>query len=396
MVSERINGDAARILTSLCYLFLEIKIGKIMYAGELGQTTAVSREEQLGSMGTSTLKKVYFEDVSVSTDEFSFSKGADPLASMLITRSMSRHSSGGQDKESESSEEEPDPPLPMAALIGKQELVLKFQELNQYGLPRAIEEIELSLGGLMLHLYPHQIHTLTEIISALSVPKPEDLEEDHREQFIKRHKEKVSKNLESLLQKSMYQGSSGFAQKGWSNHDQMDMSCDFQPALSGPLGTSGGSLEGSFGNVPPPEIKPRILIKLVSLSAVILERDLNVAKLGGESTKSLAMTAMRAAAFNYFTGDFKVGFAANESANRLDSLHKEMLDHCRTSNVAIAATMIQLVHEEGSTISSTAGKDVSMFVNVSARQLSVKEVLYDDPLSDDPTEIVDLLKFENR
>ena len=33
----------------------------------------------------------------------------------------------------------------------------RFSELNQYGLPRAVDEVELNLGTLKLHAFPHQV-----------------------------------------------------------------------------------------------------------------------------------------------------------------------------------------------------------------------------------------------
>ena len=38
--------------------------------------------------------------------------------------------------------------------------VLRFTELNQYGLPRAVGEVEMSLGTLKLHVFPHQVEKL--------------------------------------------------------------------------------------------------------------------------------------------------------------------------------------------------------------------------------------------
>ena len=52
-----------------------------------------------------------------------------------------------------------DPPLRLAILAGRQELVLKFTEMNQFGLPRAVDtgRIEVGLGRLSFHIYPHQV-----------------------------------------------------------------------------------------------------------------------------------------------------------------------------------------------------------------------------------------------
>ena len=53
--------------------------------------------------------------------------------------------------------ENTDPPLLFASLAGRQELILKFTEMNQFGLPRAVDEVEIGLGRLSLHIFPHQV-----------------------------------------------------------------------------------------------------------------------------------------------------------------------------------------------------------------------------------------------
>ena len=65
-------------------------------------------------------------------------------------------------------------PLQLASLTGRQELVIRFSETDQFGLPRCIEEVELNLGGICFHVYPHQIHTLVEIINAITVTSKND------------------------------------------------------------------------------------------------------------------------------------------------------------------------------------------------------------------------------
>ena len=63
-----------------------------------------------------------------------------------------------------------DPPLLLATLDGKQEIVMRFTEMNQFGLPRAVDEIDIGLGQLKFHIYPHQVHILSEIAAAVTVP----------------------------------------------------------------------------------------------------------------------------------------------------------------------------------------------------------------------------------
>ena len=47
---------------------------------------------------------------------------------------------------------------------------MRFTEMNQFGLPRAVDEIEIGFGHLKFHIYPHQVHILTEIANAVTVP----------------------------------------------------------------------------------------------------------------------------------------------------------------------------------------------------------------------------------
>ena len=57
-------------------LALEVKIGKIIYAGELGSNNQTNQ----GNMNITSVKKVFFEDVSFNSDEFTFSKDTiDPM-----------------------------------------------------------------------------------------------------------------------------------------------------------------------------------------------------------------------------------------------------------------------------------------------------------------------------
>ena len=50
--------------------FLNIKVGSLKYQGE-----GIEDNLQPAQMTSSTLKKIFFEDVTVRTDEFSFQRG---------------------------------------------------------------------------------------------------------------------------------------------------------------------------------------------------------------------------------------------------------------------------------------------------------------------------------
>jgi len=146
---------------------LELQVGRIVYSGETG---AVQQQEQFS---TSTVRKIFLEDISLLTDEFSLVSTFSPCTSLHGSKYTSRspnkerRDSGGSDDSSdtihdnidisESVKDDIDPPLKLATLAGRQELVLKFTEMNQFGLPRAVDEVEIGLGRLSFHLYPHQM-----------------------------------------------------------------------------------------------------------------------------------------------------------------------------------------------------------------------------------------------
>ena len=45
-------------------------------------------------------------------------------------------------------------------------MILRFTELNQYGLPRAVGEVEMSLGTFKLHVFPHQVGKINLVFNA--------------------------------------------------------------------------------------------------------------------------------------------------------------------------------------------------------------------------------------
>ena len=126
---------------------VELKVALIIYSGEFGQDKEELETEQ--TIRDKNVKKLYLEDVALYTDEFSFRETAKEsmMASMLRRESAEE----GGDRDS-------DVPLPLqlASLAGKQEVVLIFTETNEFGLPRAVREVEMNLGGVLVHAYPHQ------------------------------------------------------------------------------------------------------------------------------------------------------------------------------------------------------------------------------------------------
>ena len=101
---------------------------------------------------TSTLKKVCVEGIQLLTDEFSFGPGRYKSSTGSSSEDDEDDDDDGMAPRRDGSE-----PLPVACLTGRQELVIRFSETNQFGLPRSLEEVELNLGGVCLHMFPHQV-----------------------------------------------------------------------------------------------------------------------------------------------------------------------------------------------------------------------------------------------
>ena len=125
---------------------------------------------------------------------------------------MARSSVGSHNDDD--SDENDVKPLVLASLMGKQELVLRFVDTDHFGLPRSIEEVEFNLGPCVIHAYPHQIHTLIEIMSAFANSNNDSLSDqnllNHHLNSAKDHQSEFMQNpnvrfgLESMLQESMY------------------------------------------------------------------------------------------------------------------------------------------------------------------------------------------------
>ena len=131
-------------------LALEIKVGTIMYAGDHASTAANSPKafkDKHGKktttkakvVGEKSVKKIFFEDVSIYSDEFEFRKHSHSTSRSFRSTKESEGSGGGADdsreleeeedeggvrrgSESESEEPLPEAPLQLASLVGKQEL----------------------------------------------------------------------------------------------------------------------------------------------------------------------------------------------------------------------------------------------------------------------------------
>jgi len=375
---------------------LELQVGKIVYSGEAG---SLQQQEQFS---TSTIRKVFLEDISLSTDEFSLVSNISPCTSMQDSRYNSirkdRRESVGSNESSETihdDKNEPkddlDPPLRFATLSGRQELVLKFTEMNQFGLPRAVDEVEVGLGRLSFHIYPHQVHILTEIASAITVP-PKPAVKAGRQQ---KH---LMMGLEGLLQENLRLGAGGVMGQqglnvGWGDRD-LDASREFMPVSAGmpSISKSQGFLtdertvEQQQNNQPP---MPRILVRLASCVGILHMRDPGIIKLGGEPTRSLAMLAMRTSADSFFCNHPSLPVWEER---KLSSWHHALGNSIGSSHAQILATPINIVYEEGTSIGPGLSSNYAAITTVTLGKVSVVEHLV-DTCNATQAELIHLLRF---
>ena len=381
---------------------IELKVANINYSGEIQgqnagqQTTNFSASSNHpgidpNTMTSSTLKKILIEGIQLFSDEFTFedNEGISPACSRVgSTSQFNRSSSEADDVNSDDSDDDANtcgsrtPPigsinsskeslknitslktLQLASLTGRNELVIKFSETDHFGLPRSVEEVELNLGGICLHVYPHQIHTLKEIIGAITVSNTKnDLNTSldaamsihpgitgHDPMVQSRYGQsgrlrlkdpnrdtEMSLKLEKLLQAEMMSmkpyglGMEG----GWSgngqnqfrpSNQQFPRTCDesFSSTRSSdfhemPKLNHQGMDKSSFPFSSNPATvstpTPRIVIKFVSIVGILVERDEGVKRLNidkyepnyhsaGESElsyKTIAMERMVKVASNFF------------------------------------------------------------------------------------------------
>ena len=279
-----------------------------------------------------------------------------------------------------------EPPLLLASLSGKQELVLKFTEMNQFGLPRAVDEVELWLGPLKLHVYPHQVHILTEIASAVTVTAPPKPAAKPSKQ-----QRNLMLGLEGLIQENLKLGGGGPGQGlnvGWG---EMGESREFMPAISRSQGfltdERGASVETENQQGPP---MPRIKVRVASCLGVLHMMDPGIIKLGGEPTRSLAMMSMRQSAQTFFS-------ACQSSpvweARKLSAWHQNLGKSIGCSHLQILATPLSCVYEEGTSIGPGLSTNYAAITTAILGKASVVEYLVDN--TDNSSELVNLLKFSH-
>lgn len=347
-------------------LALEIKIGNLNYCGSMG-------ELEPAQMTSSTLKKISFQDVTLRTDEFSFHKSDHDQ--------IMHRSSVGSTEESEEVEDDLKP-LIMASLKGQQELILRFVDTDHYGLPRSVEEVEINVGPLVVHAFPHQIHTVLEIIGAFSSTscdnlKPSSLSSATNDQM----GHNIKFGLESMLQESMYHKPLDRG-RGWSMGDTFEsstMSTDFQPMpkSSQQKRSASDACSSSISYDNPPPETPVIKIKASSVIAVLLEKDEGVSKMGGQSNKVLAFEKMQQMATDFFNQLEPPSVVGIWDLVRQAKCHDQIKQVCGVSRLQIVGAPLNLTYEESNAAAFAAGnlQDFIMKLVLSIGRLSVKEVI---------------------
>ena len=282
-----------------------------------------------------------------------------------------------------------EPPLLLASLSGKQELVLKFTEMNQFGLPRAVDEVELWLGPLKLHVYPHQVHILTEIANAVTVtapPKPAAKPS--------RQQRNLMLGLEGLIQENLKLGGAGAGQGlnvGWGDLADLGESREFMPAISRSQGflteERSQTAETESQQGPP---MPRIKVRVASCLGVVHMMDPGIIKLGGEPTRSLAMMSMRQSAETFFSASQA---SPVWESRKLSAWHQSLGKSIGCSHLQILATPLSCVYEEGTSIGPGLSTNYAAITTAIIGKVSVVEYLVDN--TDNSSELVNLLKFSH-
>jgi hypothetical protein len=359
-------------------LAMEIKVGNLKYSGEILGAKAGEQEPPLqpAQLTTSTLKKIFFEDVTLLTDEFSFHR---------------------EDEEDGKTTNDQTRPLPIGVLAGVQELVLRFVDTDHYGLPRSIEEVEFNLGPVILHAFPHQIHTVMEIMSAFAVPSstaPDHMmgkESDNTMAFLNSPEARFG--LESMLQESMYHKPMGLANDpGWSTgEDITTQSTEFHPMPR--VAKKSSFMNASTVSVSEKSVTPAIKVQASSLIAVLVEKDEGVGKLGGESNKILALEKMLTMAEKFFKLEPPSVYGIWD-LKRQEAFHAKLEDVCNVSRLQVVGAPLSVNYEEGTHVGSSFGAAFLMKMIMTIGRVSLKEVIV--PMDESHSEAkIDLIKFRD-
>lgn len=361
-------------------LAMEVKVGKLRYSGEIPPESDAHKPS---GFTTSTLKKIFFEDVSLLTDEFSFKKD-DPHASALGLSSHYEAQMSCDDRQ----------PLLLGRLTGVQELVVKFTDINHYGLPRSIEEVELNLGGAVLHAYPHQVHCLLEIVSSFTVPPvvtDDDTTMGNMSMSAVAPEHRLG--LENMLQESMILKPVGLASEtGWSTGSGVDVtsrSTEFQPMPRIRRATMDSS--GAAGGTSDSNLTPTIIVKATSVIGVFLERDEAVTRMGGEATKSLAIDKMLATAAKFFSIE-PPSVSGIWDKHRQRAFHNLLSEYCAASHIQLVGAPLSLTYEEGCPDGSAFSSSFLMRLSLTVGRCSIKEYISTEEASHEA--VIDVIAFD--
>ncbi|TRY61083.1 hypothetical protein TCAL_14969 [Tigriopus californicus] len=369
-------------------LALEIHIGLLMYSGnpnpaESGQSDSFK----------STLKRLFLEKIAFYTDEFSFEKKSSPNKEDTQTESDTQSedetdpaASSDKPRSRQASQSiDHDPPLKFAEIVGRNEIVIRFAQTTTLGLPRSVEAIDVHLGSLLIHLYPHQFHTLIEILSAITVSS----RDDDKAPLTSRREVRFTTDLENLLQENMMESKSqsivGAHFMSESGTNSMASSSEFHSMT----GSNSETKRTHHRSGPHQEVPvPRIVIKVSNVIGALLEKDELLFQLGGEITKALALRKMRAQVLNFFSANFST---ATWDQDRLDILGLELTKACTQSHVALVGYPLVVRYEEGVAMTSASRNKFNMFLSLDINRLAIHENLYRCGSSE--VESIPIIKF---
>lgn len=367
-------------------LALEVHIGLLMYSGnpnpsESGQSDSFE----------STLKRLFLEKIAFYSDEFSFDKKSSPKKEDVDDSETEVHSQSGDETEKPRSRQasqsiDHDPPLKFAEILGRNEIVIRFAQTTILGLPRSVEAIDVHLGSLLIHLYPHQFHTLIEILSAITVS---NLEDEDKTPLTSRREVRFTTDLENLLQENMMEskgpqalGGAHFLSESGSN--SMASSSEFH-SMTG----SNSEMKRTHHRSGPNQVPvPRIVIKVSNVIGALLEKDEFLFRLGGESTKTLALRKMRNEASSFFSASFST---STLDQDRLGILGLELTKACTQSHVGLVGYPLVVRYEEGEVMTSASRNRYNMFLSLDINRLAIHENLYRE--GSNQVESIPIIKF---
>ena len=118
------------------------------------------------------------------------------------------------------------------------------------------------------------------------------------------------------------------------------------------------------------------------------EKDEYLAKLGGDPNRNAALESMRAKMAHFFSNQNLVD---PKKKHPLKVLQAHIKQHVRQSHLAIAMVPLTLVYEEGSRLVDQ--HKYNMLMSLHLGSFSIVENLFNDPLRDEATDEVEILKF---